>query len=471
MAGLTVLAPLLDLQEDDPVLRLFYINAYIGSAVVYLGLGGFLVVEAASALGRTSSAPFSMRRPWLLLIPFPFAVAAGQWLASNPEAAPWAFPFVNVLMVSSPSLAIATVVANRYAARHPLSWPVSRREWSSGFVYGAIGATSIAAIINTAYLLGVGHLLVQLEGNGGPFSSFERNLRSLPTGWGIFLDLSTLSVVAPLNEEFWKGMLVAFFFFRRGGLARCFLWGVLAGTGFNLLETFSNSLGAVSPEARADQAIGSEWWFFALARAGTAAMHGVATGLTAVGFYGLFRRQPRYLPGLVAGPAIHGLWNFLVYAVWGDALFTGAGPDSTLLDIVGGIGLVMLFGISLVLLWNLSGTLRDVAPAPHYRLLRMAPASAAFGGWKWLPPPPLPDEPPPPRLWSSQDRSQWPGGDTNDERPGLDREPHRGFADVVAVGLDGDTGRDELEIRGPETGDLSVSRDAVDRDPAADPEA
>ena len=461
ITGLLVIAALFQINDDSPVLRLYYINAYVSTAIVYLALGGFLVVDAASALGRTSSVPLAVRRPWLPLIPFPFAVTVGQWLASNPEAAPWAFPFVNVLMVSSPSLTIALVVANRYTAHHPFAWPVSRREWSSGFVYGAVGATSIASIINTAYLLGAGHLLVQLAGNGGPFSSFERNLHTLPTGWGIFLDLSTLSIVAPLNEEFWKGMLVGFFFFRRGGLARCFLWGVLAGTGFNLLETFSNSLGVVSPEARADQTIGSEWWFFAVARAGTAAMHGTATGLTAIGFYGLFRRHPRYLPGLVAGPSIHGLWNFLVYTVWGDALFTGAGPDSTLLDVAGGLGLVILFGITLVLLWNLSGTLRDDAPAPPYRLLGMLPGATASGHWK--PPPSSP-------LWATEYGGQFPSRDTHDERLAFDPELHRSLAEIIPVGLDGDPRRRDFQVRRPKPDDIVVTGYPVDGDPSGDPQ-
>ena len=57
---------------------------------------------------------------------------------------------------------------------------------------------------------------------------------ALPHHWGIFLDVSALSIVAPLNEEFWQGMLVGFFFFRYGNAARCFVPGLVAGTGFTL---------------------------------------------------------------------------------------------------------------------------------------------------------------------------------------------------------------------------------------------
>jgi RsiW-degrading membrane proteinase PrsW (M82 family) len=362
--------------SDEPRERLFQLNAVIGISIVYLTLGTVLVVTAASALGRTASTALRPRREWLLLLPFGPCVLAGQFLAENPELAPWLFPFLNVAIVSIPSLVIALTAARRYASAHPLAWPVSKREWTSAFAYGAIGATTVAAVINTACLLVAGIILVQLVGEGSPWREFESGLRSLPRGWGIFLDVSLLSAVAPLNEETWKGLIVALFFFRRGGAARCFLWGVLAGAGFNLLETFLNSLTAVSPEALADSTIGSAWWFFALARAGTGAIHAAATGLAALGFYGLFRRRHRYLAGLVAGPALHGSWNFLTYAIWGDAMFTGAGPDSRLLDVLGGVGLVAVFVLAVAILWTFSGGLRDEGPAPIYRLLGMRPAAA-----------------------------------------------------------------------------------------------
>jgi hypothetical protein len=169
-------------------------------------------------------------------------------------------------------------------------------------------------------------------------------------------------------------MLVAFFFFRRGGAARCFLWGVLAGAGFNLLETFQNSLGVLNTSAVADQTLSGRWWLFACARAGTGTIHSLATGLSALGFYGLLRRNPRYLIGYPAGVLLHGTWNFLVYTVSGDAMFSRAWPDTTPLDVAGSIGLLAVFVGAVALLWVLSGSLRDDGPAPIYRLLGMRPS-------------------------------------------------------------------------------------------------
>lgn len=314
--------------------------------------------------------------PWLIAPLFPVLVVAGQLLARNPEGAPWLFPFVNVGIVAIPSLVIAGVVTSRYLRAQRLAWPFSWREWTSGLIYGAVGATTIAAIVNTGYLAGMGAWL--MSEHGAPGANLDNGgLETLPRAWGVFLDLTTLSVVAPLNEEFWKGMLVAFFFFRRGGAARCFAWGVLAGAGFNLLETFQNSLAAISPEAQASQQIGDQFWLFAGARGGTAVMHALAAGLSALGWYGLLRRRPRYLVGYPAAVCLHASWNFLVYVIAGDAMFSRQGPDSRLLDYAGIAGLVAVFALAVMALWHLSGRLRDDGPAPIYRLLCMVPRGPA----------------------------------------------------------------------------------------------
>jgi len=363
--------------ENDLEYRLFLINFALGTAVVNLGLGGVLVYQAASALGGAGSSAFRLHRSWLLLPLFPAGIALGQWIVNDPGRVPWLFPLANLAIVSVPSLVIAGSVAASYARWNPLSWPVSWREWTSGFIYGAIGATTIAGIINTIYLVFMGAFLIDRFGVGDAFS-IEDGLRTLPRGWGLFFDLSALSLVAPLNEEFWKGMLVAFFFYRRGGAARCFVWGAVAGAGFNLLETFENSLSVVSPETLSQQTLGSQWWLFAVARAGTGSIHGLASGLAALGFYGLFRRKPIYALGYPAGMVVHGSWNFLTYALAGDQILSGAGPDSAALDILALVGLGALFAGCVVLLWVLPGRLRDGRPAPIYAALGMLPTSRPF---------------------------------------------------------------------------------------------
>ena len=374
--GLGALALLLDV-DDGPRDKLFQVNAFLGTAIVTLSLGGVLVYQAASSLGGTASTAMRLQtRWWLYVVPlvvvFPILVGVGQVEVNNPERLPWLFPVTNVLIVSIPSIALALFVSQRYLRSNPWAWPLSWREWTSGLIYGAIGATTMGAILNTAYVICGGALLISAKGFGDPWAVGD-NLQTLPTGWGVAFDLSVLSVVAPLNEEFWKGMLVAFFFFRRGGAARCFVWGVLAGAGFNILETFQNSLAVVNPDELSEQQISEQWWLFAVGRAGTGALHATATGLAALGFFGLFRHKLGYMAGYPLGVLVHGTWNFLNYTLGGDAILSGSGPDSALLDVLSVGGLVALFGLCVAVLWVLSGRLRDGFPAPVYRMIGMVP--------------------------------------------------------------------------------------------------
>ncbi len=358
-------------------------NAFLGTAIVTLSLGGILVYQASSALGGTASTAMRLRTRKLLWAPlvvaFPVLVWLGQFQVNHPERLPWVFPLTNVLIVSIPSMALALFVSQRYLRYNAWAWPFSWREWTSGLIYGAIGATTVGAVINTLYLLLAGAWLISTKGAGDAWSVGE-NLSTLPEAWGIAFDLSVLSVVAPINEEFWKGMLVAFFFFRKGGAARCFVWGVLAGAGFNVLETFQNSLAVVNPEELTEQQMSEQWWLFAVGRAGTGALHSTASGLSALGFYGLLRRRRRYLAGYPAGVLIHGLWNFLNYTLAGDAILSGSGPDSALLDMLSIAGLGALFLFCLTTLWVLSLRLRDGFPAPVYRAIGMMPGSQTNRG-------------------------------------------------------------------------------------------
>ncbi len=387
--GLGALFLLTDL-SFGPRRRLFEINLAVGTAIVTLSLGGVLAFQAASSLGKVGSTAMSLPR-WVWAAPFmaasfPLLVALGQYQVNHPESMPWLFPVTNVLIVSLPSLAIALVVAERYRKFNPWAWPLSWREWSSGIIYGAVGATTIGAVINTLYLILGGALLIHLFGRGDAFDIGD-NLPTLPRPWGIAFDISVLSVVAPLNEEFWKGMLVAFFFFRKGRAARCFLWGVLAGAGFNILETFQNSLSIVNPDQISQQQLGHEWWLFALARAGTGAIHSGASGFSALGVYGVLRGKPKFAAAYLGGVSIHGSWNFLNFTLAGDAILSQAGPDSVLLDVLSVLGLVALFLTCLALLWEMPRRLRDGEPAAIYRLLGMVPMSAVQR-LAWVPPPP-----------------------------------------------------------------------------------
>jgi len=353
--------------------RLFELNVFIGLAVIGMGLGGVLVFQAASALGGVGSGAMPMASRWYLLAPLPVFLVVGQLLVNEPDRMPWLFPFVNAALVTIPSVVIASVAATRYAAFARWAWPVSWREWMTAILYGALGATSVAAVLNVAYLTSAAAVLTAIHDAPGGIDG----LTEIPRAWRVAYDLSVFSFFGPFNEEFWKGLIVAFFFFRRGGAGRCFLWGALTGAGFNLYETFANSLAIANPDALAEQTITNQWWMFAVMRSGTGVMHAAATGLAAVGFYGLFRGRRRFVPLFLAGWALHGSWNFTVYVVVGDAFPAESGADSGLLDALGWLSALVLVAASSLLLWELPRRIRDERPAAIYDLLGMIPGDDA----------------------------------------------------------------------------------------------
>ncbi|MGK2966600.1 MAG: PrsW family glutamic-type intramembrane protease [Tepidiformaceae bacterium] len=346
----------------------------MGLAIVGMGLGGLLVYQAASALGGGASSEMVGGARWWLLIPMPVLLVLGQAIVNEPDRLPWLFPFVNVALVSIPSVVIASVAARRYRAFNRWAWPVSWREWQTGLLYGALGATTVAAILNVSYLLGLAVVLTNARGVG-EYGAVD-GLTEMPRGWRVFYDVSVFSGFGPLNEEFWKGMLVAFFFFRHGSAGRCFLWGALAGAGFNLYETFGNSLTLVNPDALADETISGTWWLFGVMRSGTGLLHAAASGMAALGIYGLLRRRWRLTPLFLAGWALHGSWNFMVYVVQGDAFPAESAPDSVALDVLGFAGAVVLAATSALILWEFPRRFRDSGPAPVYRILGMMPEDA-----------------------------------------------------------------------------------------------
>ena len=362
--------------DDDPEDRLFQLNTILGSATMLAAFGAVLVYHAASSLGRAPSAPVRQRIPWSLLLAFPLLIGLGQLLILDPSAAPWLFPFVNIGIVAIPSVLIAAVCLRRYQAANPWSWPMTWRETVGAFGYGAIGAVLLAGIINTAYLQIGGWLVLQWQ-DIDPGLDIQASLQELPRTAGILFDLSALSLVAPLAEEFLKGLIVALFFWRDGSAARCFVWGVLAGTGFNLVETFANSLALSDAQVIAAEGGAEQWWVFGVARAGAAAMHALAAGFAALAFFGLLNRRWPLVTGYLLAVLLHANWNAAVYLMAGDTILSRSGPGSLALALVGLAVLVTLATASVALLWTMSGSIRDEAPAVIYRVLGMLPAGRA----------------------------------------------------------------------------------------------
>jgi RsiW-degrading membrane proteinase PrsW (M82 family) len=140
-------------------------------------------------------------------------------------------------------------------------------------------------------------------------------------------------VIAPLGEELFKPLGVAFMSYRRPGADRAFLWGVAGGAGFAIAEGLFNT--AIALES---------WSVVVLLRVGSTLMHCLGSGLMGLGWYYLLRRRRLwYLLGTYAASVgLHVLWN--MGAIGMAALSLGAmasGTDQVSLAL-SGLGVLVL---------------------------------------------------------------------------------------------------------------------------------
>jgi RsiW-degrading membrane proteinase PrsW (M82 family) len=142
----------------------------------------------------------------------------------------------------------------------------------------------------------------------------------LSSPWVVVL-LIQVTVVAPIAEE--VGKTLGAWLGRPTGRREAFLAGVAAGTGFAVLENLLY--------AGVGAAYGEPWPAVIAARALGAAVHPLATGLVALGWWEW--RNERDLGALarrfLAGVGIHALWNgtAVVVAVVGTAVEMGGAPQ------------------------------------------------------------------------------------------------------------------------------------------------
>ena len=117
--------------------------------------------------------------------------------------------------------------------------------------------------------------------------------------------LGSVAIVVPIIEEAMKGLVVPLVLATGAVVTQrqAFFLGVVSGAGFALLEGILN--GAMALMNRAT------WGGLMLVRGGTAAIHCVATGFVALGWYAILveRRWGRGLVFGALGVAIHGTWN------------------------------------------------------------------------------------------------------------------------------------------------------------------
>lgn len=263
-------------------------------------------------------------------------VALGAVLAQS--AVGWlALPMLHAAAALLPALAVVALVV------HPLRQArvvFTARDLAVQFTFGSLVATAAAGALQVMALIGmgVGAAAVLAAAPGGRQAVAELSamvqaptfltepqtmLDALLTPPVLLAVGLFVVVLVPAVEETCKSLGVALTGASRGRLsaAQAFGLGVMAGAGFAFVEGMGGTA-IVAPAA---------WASTVALRGGTAAVHGLATGLMGLGWQALLMRgRPWTFLGLsAAAMALHGTWNLL--AATSALREAAAGSDSPML--------------------------------------------------------------------------------------------------------------------------------------------
>jgi hypothetical protein len=364
-AGCVLLYLLLPFVYQGP--DLLVTNLTIASvATIGLTLGFGLMYHARRFLGGHFSATFYPASPGRLILLFVLCLFLGQLLISLLPSARFtalAFPLFHILAAAMPALAILAFVGRRTMAA---SWRTVTLELSHGAVLAPTGALAAELVVVLAVVVVISLVVALTPGGIERLVELSLNLQD-PT-WlentdnlaRLVLSPAALSaimlvfvVMAPLIEEFLKGLGVLLLGYRLRGQAEALLWGVACGAGFAIGESLFN--GSIALEG---------WAAVMLMRCGASLMHCAASGVMGLGWQqALVRRRPwRLLAAYGASAGIHALWNAAAVAVAVPSLLVASNPGDLWrqgfgwLAMLGGLGLLVgltiTMGIAMVRLTN-----------------------------------------------------------------------------------------------------------------------
>lgn len=281
-----------------------------GQAALFCAAGGILLWHGAALLTDVPSTPVRSLSPWL-----PFAIAClviglGEVVVQSGTGYQLA-PFMHATAVLAPGAALLALVlrfGRRAAERAHTTW----RQLLLMIAYGAAGAATIAGVINTMVLYTV--FFIRLAANGafdgivntGDFLDRLSHADDyLAKSELVVLLLLVIAVLAPLNEEFWKGFGVRLMRGSAPTRYQAFLFGVASGVGFGMAEAQEYGAGAFSQSPY-------RWWYTMLLRGGSSGLHALASGIIGLAWFYAFRGQRRRAFGLfLIAVGMHGTWNGL----------------------------------------------------------------------------------------------------------------------------------------------------------------
>ena len=328
-------------------------------AAIGLSFGFGLISIGRNSLRGIPSATFHPPSPWRFVSLFVLCLIAGQlmlFLLPTARLTSWAFPPLHILAAASPALAVLAFVGRRTRA-------ASRRTVGLELSYGALlapmGALAAELIVILVVVIAVAVVVVLTPGGIETLVDLSNSLQD--PSWiedpvnlaQLVLSPAALTIIvvvfvilAPLIEEFLKGLGVLLLGYRLRGQAEALLWGVACGAGFAIGESFFN--GSIALEG---------WGAVMVMRWGASLMHCIASGVMGLGWHGaLVERRPwRLLAAFGASTGIHALWNGAAVAVALPSLLIMSRPDDltaqsfAALTVLGALAFLILLAISMTI--------------------------------------------------------------------------------------------------------------------------
>lgn len=310
-----------------------------------VGLGGPLAWHGIRASRGKPTAHLVTVSPWLLLAFFVPTVIVGQIVITYELLPVLTFPPLHVTAAVLSPLAILAYVTRSLKSIEP-SWREVVVNLSIG-AFVSTGLALLAEILLFVFIFAVATLvlavtpggMVQIEAflanSQDPLwltdpANLQAALLFPPLLIGVAL---VFMILGPMLEEVVKLVGIVLLNYRQPDRAQIFLWAVAAGAGFGLMENLFNTTLALDT-----------WAIVMTFRIGATAMHSLATGVVALGWYS-FRNEGKLLKlagAYVLGAVTHILWNTLALSLAAIGLLVGGLENEVALTLGGGTILLVL---------------------------------------------------------------------------------------------------------------------------------
>lgn len=359
-------------------------------AAMAVTLGFALAYQARASLRGLPSRTFQPPSARSLGLLFLVCLIVGQGLisfAGRSRGTAILFPPFHVLAAACPALAILAFVAKRTKAG---SWRTVTLEVSHGALLATLGALTAELMVILALVIAVSMVVVFTPGGAERLMELSANLQDpvwlenpenlaqlVLSPAALFLIVLVFTLIAPLIEEFLKGLGVLLLGYRLRGRAQALLWGVACGAGFALAEGLFN--GSLALEG---------WSPIMLLRCAASLMHCVASGIMGLGWHQTLtsRRPWRLLAAYTAATGIHALWNAAAVGVALPSLLILDNPDDVFaqglagLIILGSLVLLVVLTVSVVVvLWYLTKRVCQEPSEPAAEVANSASGGQASG--------------------------------------------------------------------------------------------